>query len=152
MAVSRSRDEDQQLGSTLDSRLHHGRDPTIHAVRHPAIELAGLRPRDRLPRIGGSTSWRSASAVAVVLMASAPWGCCSRIRKSVLNWIVGSSALPAAWTRSPPVCCSPWLGDCAGPIGSRTGSAVIVAGAIILPFQPTFAAKLAIGVVPLIAY
>ena len=85
-------------------------------------------------------------------MASAPWGCCSRIRKSVLNWIVGSSALPAAWTRSPPVCCSPWLGDCAGPIGSRTGSAVIVAGAIILPFQPTFAAILAIGVVPLIAY
>jgi len=48
MAVSRSRDEDQQLGSTLDSRLHHGRDPTIHAVRHPPIELAGLRPRDRL--------------------------------------------------------------------------------------------------------
>jgi hypothetical protein len=30
--------------------------------------------------------------------------------------------------------------------------AVIVAGAIILPFQPTFAAILAIGVVPLIAY
>ena len=30
--------------------------------------------------------------------------------------------------------------------------AVIVAGAIILPFQPTFAAILAIGVVPMIAY
>ena len=30
--------------------------------------------------------------------------------------------------------------------------ALIVAGAIILPFQPTFAAILAIGVVPLIAY
>jgi hypothetical protein len=30
--------------------------------------------------------------------------------------------------------------------------AVILAGAIILPFQPTFAAILAIGVVPLIAY
>jgi hypothetical protein len=31
-------------------------------------------------------------------------------------------------------------------------AAVIVAGAIILPFQPSFAAILAIGVVPLIAY
>ena len=30
--------------------------------------------------------------------------------------------------------------------------AVILAGAIIVPFQPTFAAILAIGVVPLIAY
>jgi hypothetical protein len=30
--------------------------------------------------------------------------------------------------------------------------AVIVAGAIVLPFQPSFAAILAIGVVPLIAY
>jgi len=30
--------------------------------------------------------------------------------------------------------------------------AVIVAGAIILPFQPSFAAILAVGVIPLIAY
>ena len=152
MAVSRSRDEDQQLGSTLDSRLHHGRDPTIHAVRHPPIELAGLRPRDRLHPDRRIDFLRSASAVAVVLMASAPWGCCSRIRKSVLNWIVGSSALPAEWTRSPPCAARPGSATAPDPIGSRTGSAVIVAGAIILPFQPTFAAILAIGVVPLIAY
>ena len=71
----------------------------------------------------------------------------------MLNWIVGSSPLPAAWTRSPPVGCSHWLGDCAGPYWfSNWQGAVIVAGAIILPFQPTFAAILAIGVVPLIAY
>jgi hypothetical protein len=38
------------------------------------------------------------------------------------------------------------------PIGSRTGRCSHLAGAIILPFQPTFAAILAIGVVPLIAY
>jgi hypothetical protein len=31
-------------------------------------------------------------------------------------------------------------------------AAVVVAGAIILPFQPSFAAILAVGVVPLIAY
>jgi hypothetical protein len=51
------------------------------------------------------------------------------------------------------VCSSPWLGDCAGPYWfSKPAGAVILAGAIILPFQPTFAAILAIGVVPLIAY
>jgi hypothetical protein len=37
-------------------------------------------------------------------------------------------------------------------IRSKSAVAAIVAGAIIVPFQPTFAAILTIGVVPLIAY
>jgi hypothetical protein len=45
------------------------------------------------------------------------------------------------------------IGDCAGTLlVLELAGAVIVAGAIMLPFQPTFAAILAIGVVPLIAY
>ena len=50
--------------------------------------------------------------------------------------------------------CAPRPGSATAPdsIGSRTGRCNILAGAIILPFQPTFAAILAIGVVPLIAY
>jgi len=45
------------------------------------------------------------------------------------------------------------IGDCAGTIlVLELAGAAIVAGAIILPFQPTFAAILAIFVVPLIAY
>lgn len=48
---------------------------------------------------------------------------------------------------------SPWLGDCAGTLlVLELAGAVILAAAIIVPFQPTFAAILAIGVVPLIAY
>ena len=51
------------------------------------------------------------------------------------------------------MCCSAWLGDCAGPYWfSNWQVQSLWAGAIILPFQPTFAAILAIGVVPLIAY
>ena len=152
MAVSRSRDEDQQLGSTLDSRLHHGRDPTIHAVRHPPIELAGLRPRDRLHpdrRIDFLAicfgSGRSTHGVGALGLLQPD----QEVRTELDRWFFSVAGRVDAITA---VCCSPWLGDCAGPIGSRTGSAVIVAGAIILPFQPTFAAILAIGVVPLIAY
>ena len=51
------------------------------------------------------------------------------------------------------MCSPPWLGDCAGPYWfSNWQVQSLWAGAIILPFQGTFAAILAIGVVPLIAY
>jgi hypothetical protein len=46
--VSRSRDEDQRLGSTVDGRPHPVRDPTIPAALHPPIELASFRPHGRL--------------------------------------------------------------------------------------------------------
>jgi hypothetical protein len=46
--MSRSRDEDQQLGSTVDGRLHPVRDPTIHAAGSPTNRAARL-----------STTWPS---------------------------------------------------------------------------------------------
>jgi hypothetical protein len=90
--------------------------------------------------------------VAVVLMASAPWVLLQpdqEVRRT-------GSLVPHR--------CRQRGRDhrrCAARPGSATArtllvfelaGAVIVAGAIILPFQPTFAAILAIGVVPLIAY
>jgi hypothetical protein len=42
MAVSRSPDEDQQLCSTVDGRLHHGRAPTIPAVLSPTNRVGPL--------------------------------------------------------------------------------------------------------------
>ena len=50
--------------------------------------------------------------------------------------------------------CAARLGTATPPdtVDRRTRRAAIVAGAIILPFQPSFAAILAIGVVPLIAH
>ena len=50
------------------------------------------------------------------------------------------------------MCSSLWLGDCAGPYWFSNWQVQSFWPAIILPFQPTFAAILAIGVVPLIAY
>jgi hypothetical protein len=54
--------------------------------------------------------------------------------------------------RSLHVCCSPSLRPRRTLLIVEPAVAAIVAGAIILPFQPTFAAILAIGVLPLIAY
>jgi hypothetical protein len=91
--------------------------------------------------------------VAVVLMASAPW---------VL-------LQPDQMARTE---ANRWFLTVAGSVDAITGgvlfalahrpkrtllivellAAVIVAGAIILPFQPSFAAILAVGVIPLIAY
>ena len=153
MAVSRSRDEDQQLGSTLDSRLHHGRDPTIHAVRHPPIELAGLRPRDRLHpdrRIDFLAicfgSGRSTHGVGALGLLQPD----QEVRTELDRWFFSVAGSVDAITAG--VLLALARRTAPDPIGSRTGSAVIVAGAIILPFQPTYAAILAIGVVPLIAY
>lgn len=91
--------------------------------------------------------------VAVVLMASAPWVLLQpdqEVRTELNRWfltVAGSvDAITAgvllALAQRPPRTLL---------IVELTG-VVIVAGAIILPFQPTFAAILAIGVVPLIAY
>src|SRR5829696_4288159 len=91
--------------------------------------------------------------VAVVLMASAPWVLLQpdQVTRTELNrWfltVAGSVDAIAAGVL---------LALALQPrrtllIVEHTGAA-IVAGAIILPFQPSFAAILAIGVVPLIAY
>jgi hypothetical protein len=91
--------------------------------------------------------------VAVVLMASAPWVLPQpdqQTRTELNRWfltVAGSVDAIAAGVL---------LALAQRPhrtllIVEHAGAA-IVAGAIILPFQPTFAAILAIGVVPLIAY
>jgi hypothetical protein len=91
--------------------------------------------------------------LAVVLMASAPWVLLQpdqTTRTELNRWfltVAGSVDAIAAGVL---------LALALRPhrtllIVEHTG-AVIVAGAIILPFQPSFAAILAIGVVPLIAY
>jgi hypothetical protein len=48
MAVGPSPDEDQQLGPTIDDRLHRVRGPTIPDGLHPPIELTSCRPDGRL--------------------------------------------------------------------------------------------------------
>ena len=90
--------------------------------------------------------------VAVVLMASAPWCCCSPIRKSVEldRWFLTVAGSVDAITAGVLLALTRRLRRTL--LVLELAGAVILAGAIILPFQPTFAAILAIGVVPLIAY
>ena len=91
--------------------------------------------------------------VAVVLMASAPWVLLQpdqETRTELNRWFLTVAGSVDAITAGV------LLALAQRPrrtllIVELTG-AVIVAGAIILPFQPSFAAILAIGVVPLIAY
>jgi integrase len=54
MAVSRSLDEDQQLGSTVDGHPHRVRTPPLLPIFHPPIELASMRPRGRLDLDGSA--------------------------------------------------------------------------------------------------
>ncbi|HEY6664319.1 MAG TPA: hypothetical protein VI036_04240 [Propionibacteriaceae bacterium] len=90
--------------------------------------------------------------VAVVLMASAPLVLLQpdqEVRTELDRWFLTVAGSVDAITAGVLL---------AGSATAQTllvfelAGAVIVAGAIILPFQPTFAAVLAIGVVPLIAY
>jgi hypothetical protein len=91
--------------------------------------------------------------VAVVLMASAPWGLLQpdqEVRTELNRWFLTVAGSVDAITAGV------LLALAQQPrrtlLVVELVGAVIVAGAIILPFQPSFAAILAIGVVPLIAY
>src|SRR5829696_6755727 len=91
--------------------------------------------------------------VAVVLMASAPWGLLQpgqEVRTELNRWFLTIAGSVDAITAGV------LLALAQQPrrtlLVVELVGAVIVAGAIILPFQPSFAAILAIGVVPLIAY
>ena len=91
--------------------------------------------------------------VAVVLMASAPWVLLQpdqEVRTEVNRWFLTVAGSVDAITAGV------LLALAQQPrrtlLVVELVGAVIVAGAIILPFQPSFAAILAIGVVPLIAY
>jgi hypothetical protein len=91
--------------------------------------------------------------VAVVLMASAPWVLLQpdqQTRTELNRWfltVAGSVDAIAAG-----VLLALALQPRRTLLIVEHAVAAIVAGAIILPFQPSFAAILAIGVVPLIAY
>jgi hypothetical protein len=91
--------------------------------------------------------------VAVVLMASAPWVLLQPdqdVRTELNRWFLTVAGSVDAITAGV------LLALAQQPrrtlLVVELAGAVIVAGAIILPFQPSFAAILAIGVVPLIAY
>jgi hypothetical protein len=91
--------------------------------------------------------------VAVVLMASAPWVLLQpdqQTRTELNRWfltVAGSVDAIAAG-----VLLTLALQPRRTLLIVEHAMAAIVAGAIILPFQPSFAAILAIGVVPLLAY
>jgi hypothetical protein len=91
--------------------------------------------------------------VAVVLMASAPWVLWQpdQVARTELNrWfltVAGSVDAIAAG-----VLFALALRPRRTLLIVEHATAAVVAGVIILPFQPSFAAILAIGVVPLIAY
>jgi hypothetical protein len=93
------------------------------------------------------------STVAVVLMASAPWVLLQpdqQTRTELNRWfltVAGSVDAIAAG-----VLLALALRPRRTLLIVEPAVAAIVVGAIILPFQPTFAAILAIGVVPMIAY
>ena len=91
--------------------------------------------------------------VAVVLMASAPWVLLQPdqdVRTELNRWFLTVAGSVDAITAGV------LLALAQQPrrtlLVVELAGAVIVAGAIILPFQPSFAAILAVGVVPLIAY
>jgi hypothetical protein len=91
--------------------------------------------------------------VAVVLMASAPWVLLQPdqdVRTELNRWFLTVAGSVDAITAGV------LLALAQQPrrtlLVVELTAAVIVAGAIILPFQPSFAAILAVGVVPLLAY
>jgi hypothetical protein len=91
--------------------------------------------------------------VAVVLMASAPWVLLQPdqdVRTEPNRWFLTVAGSVDAITAGVLLALARRLRRTL--VVLELAGAVILAGAIILPFQPTFAAILAIGVVPLIAY
>ena len=91
--------------------------------------------------------------VAVVLMASAPWVLLQPdqdVRTEPNRWFLTVAGSVDAITAGVVLALARRVRRTL--LVFELAGAVILAGAIILPFQPTFAAILAIGVVPLIAY
>ena len=91
--------------------------------------------------------------VAVVLMASAPWVLLQPdqdIRTELNRWFLTVAGSVDAITVGVLLVLA--LQPRRTLLVVELAGAVVVAGAIILPFQPSFAAILAVGVIPLIAY
>ena len=135
LQISRHDYEHQILGESIANPLS-----TAHRVRviifRVVATLAGLF-----------------FVVAVVLMASAPLGLLQpdqEVRTELDRWFLTVAASVDAITAGVLLALARRLRRTL--LVLELAGAVILAGAIILPFQPTFAAILAIGVVPLIAY
>ena len=91
--------------------------------------------------------------MAVVLMASAPWVLLQpdqEVNTELNRWFLTVAGSVDAITAS--VLLALALQPRRTLLVVELAGAVVVAGAIILPFQPSFAAILAVGVIPLIAY
>jgi hypothetical protein len=91
--------------------------------------------------------------LAVVLMASAPWALLQPdqdVNTELNRWFLTVAGSVDAITAGVLVALA--YRPRRTLLVVELAGAVIVAGAIILPFQPTFAAILAIGVIPLLAY
>jgi hypothetical protein len=91
--------------------------------------------------------------VAVVLMASAPWVLLqpNDLDRTEMNrWFLTVAGSVDAITAGVLLALAHRPGRTL--LAAELAGAVIIAGAIILPFQPSFAAILAVGVVPLLAY
>jgi hypothetical protein len=91
--------------------------------------------------------------LAVVLMASAPWVLLQpdqEVNTELNRWFLTVAGSVDAITASVLLVLA--LQPRRTLLVVELAAAVVVAGAIILPFQPSFAAILAIGVIPLIAY
>ena len=91
--------------------------------------------------------------VAVVLMASAPWVLLQPdqdVNTELNRWFLTVAGSVDAITAGVLLVLA--LQPRRTLLVVELAGAVVVAGAIILPFQPSFAAILAVGVIPLIAY
>ena len=91
--------------------------------------------------------------MAVVLMASAPWVLLQpdqEVNTELNRWFLTVAGSVDAITASVLLVLA--LQPRRTLLVVELAGAVVVAGAIILPFQPSFAAILAVGVIPLIAY
>jgi hypothetical protein len=121
----------------------------------PAANPPGIAHRVRVIifRVVAALAGLFFVVVAVVLMASAPWVLLQpdqQTRTELNRWFFTVAGSVDAITAGV------LLALAQQPrrtlLVVELAAAVIVAGAIILPFQPSFAAILAIGVVPLITY
>jgi hypothetical protein len=123
------------------------------AASSPAPPGTAHRVRVIIFRVVAALAGLFFVVVAVVLMASAPWVLLQpdqQTRTELNRWFFTVAGSVDAITAGV------LLALAQQPrrtlLVVELAAAVIVAGAIILPFQPSFAAILAIGVVPLITY
>ena len=137
------------IGQYLPVLIINGLAASFFMIGYLLFGVAMIRTAT-LPRWSASSLlW----ALPVVLMASAPWVPLQPdqdVRTEPNRWFLTVAGSVDAITAGVLLALARRLRRTL--LVLELAGAVILAGAIILPFQPTFAAILAIGVVPLIAY